>query len=274
MRKSFTNAFYFLALFAVVKCSDVVDLSDHDSAAFKSKVASLGKTVLVEFFAPWCGHCKRLAPEYEDAATRLKSNDPPVPLAKVDCTAESGGKDLCNEFGVSGYPTLKIFKEGEFNSEYNGPRDRDGIVKYMINQVGDPSKEHQSFAALNEYLGKAVDVVVVGVFKSESDDLAAKFHKSADRMRESVTFSHVYTSAAKDSASVVKAFKGTSVSAPAIVLVRPEAMKNKFESNAVVFDDSKSLDEWIPNNYHGLVGHRTQNNMQDFKPPYILCYYD
>jgi protein disulfide isomerase family A protein 3 len=59
--------------------SDVLDLSAGD---FKSSVGQ-HDTVLVEFFAPWCGHCKRLAPEYETAATKLKDNDPPVPLAKV-----------------------------------------------------------------------------------------------------------------------------------------------------------------------------------------------
>jgi len=39
----------------------------------------------------------------------------------VDCT--EGGKDVCNKFGVSGYPTLKIFRNGEVSKEYGGPRD-------------------------------------------------------------------------------------------------------------------------------------------------------
>lgn len=67
------------AFVAVAHASDVLDLSKED---FKSAIGE-HDTILVEFFAPWCGHCKRLAPEYEAAATKLKANDPPIPLAKV-----------------------------------------------------------------------------------------------------------------------------------------------------------------------------------------------
>ena len=63
------------------------------------------------------GHCKALAPEYEDAATTLKDKN--VHLAKIDCTEES---ELCQRYGVEGYPTMKVFRGVDDHSPYSGQR--------------------------------------------------------------------------------------------------------------------------------------------------------
>jgi len=90
--------------------------------------------LVAEFYAPWCGHCKKLAPEYETAAQALK--DDAVVLAKIDATDEAN-KALAQEFGVSGYPTLKMVRNGgAVVQEYNGPRESAGIVAYLRKQAG------------------------------------------------------------------------------------------------------------------------------------------
>lgn len=85
-----------------------------------TEVVSSSELMLVEFYAPWCGHCKRLAPDYTKAAKDLKDHG--IALAKVDATEET---DLAQQFGVTGYPTLKVMRSGK-DYEYSGPRERYG----------------------------------------------------------------------------------------------------------------------------------------------------
>jgi len=71
-----------------------------------------------------------LAPHYEEAATALKAKTA-VKLAKVDCVDQA---DLCNANGIQGYPTLRVYRKGDY-TEYTGPRKADGIIAYMTKCV-------------------------------------------------------------------------------------------------------------------------------------------
>ncbi|KAG0272988.1 protein disulfide-isomerase precursor [Linnemannia exigua] len=91
------------------------------------------KFVLVDFYAPWCGHCQNLEPEY-DAAAKMLREDEDIQLAKVDCVAE---KEICKTYEVGSYPTLKIFREG-IPREYKGNRKSDGIISYLRKHAAPP----------------------------------------------------------------------------------------------------------------------------------------
>ena len=77
-----------------------------DQSNFESMVMGSKDIWIVEFYAPWCGHCKALEPEYKEAAANLKGQ---VKLGKVDATVE---QMLGQRFGVQGYPTLVAFDYG------------------------------------------------------------------------------------------------------------------------------------------------------------------
>uniref|UniRef100_A0A8C6YDJ1 Protein disulfide-isomerase A3 n=1 Tax=Naja naja TaxID=35670 RepID=A0A8C6YDJ1_NAJNA len=161
------------------RASDVLELSDDD---FDSGLADRN-VALVEFYAPWCGHCKRLAPEYEAAATRLKGI---VPLVKVDCTANS---ETCNKYGVSGYPTLKIFRNGEESGAYDGPRTADGIVSHLKKQAG-PASVPLSPEGFEKFINEK-DAAVVGFFREMFGDAHSEYMKAASNLRDHYRFGHV-----------------------------------------------------------------------------------
>jgi thioredoxin domain-containing protein 5 len=78
---------------------------------------------LIKFYAPWCGHCKRLVPTWDSLA---KSADG-FGVAKVDCTEH---RDLCGKYSVRGYPTIKLFVDGEHAEDYRGARDEASLAKF------------------------------------------------------------------------------------------------------------------------------------------------
>ncbi|KAG8052238.1 hypothetical protein GUJ93_ZPchr0001g32744 [Zizania palustris] len=100
---------------------------------FDSIVLDANKDVLVEFYAPWCGHCKHLAPTYEKLASVYKL-DEGVVIANLDADKH---KDLAEKYGVTGYPTLKFFPKGnKAGEDYDGGRDLDDFVKFINEKCG------------------------------------------------------------------------------------------------------------------------------------------
>jgi protein disulfide-isomerase A6 len=138
----FLNLLIVFALFAIVfahgdhgKPEDpapgVVDVTPENV----DTVITKEKNALVEFYAPWCGHCKNLVPEYHHLGEAMLAAKPAdTVVAKVNCVDHAS---ICSKYGVQGYPTIKFFKKGEENpTDYNGGRSATDFVEYLNKNAG------------------------------------------------------------------------------------------------------------------------------------------
>jgi len=134
------------------------------------------KDVLVEFFAPWCGHCKHLAPDYEKVAAAF-INEKNVVIAKVDADAH---KSLGSRYGVTGFPTIKFFgKSSKDEPEaYEGARDVASFIQFINEKAG---TDRDNNGRLGESAGRIAAL----------DEIAAKFvdagAKQAELLKEAET---------------------------------------------------------------------------------------
>lgn len=124
----------FTAALAVVGANAVSAVVDLTPSNFDSLVLTSGKPALVEFFAPWCGHCKTLAPVYDELAANFEFAKDKVTIAKVDADAH---KDLGRKFGVQGFPTLKWFDGKSADPvDYSKGRDLDSLSSFIADKTG------------------------------------------------------------------------------------------------------------------------------------------
>jgi len=130
------KAFLGIGLALYASNSDVVQISG--AAEFKEKILQSDGVWLVEFYAPWCGHCKNLAPEWDKAATALKGV---VNVAAVDATQE---QSIAQKYGVQGYPTIKVFGlDKRSPTDFQGQRTADAIINEGLSSARKLVQERQ-----------------------------------------------------------------------------------------------------------------------------------
>uniref|UniRef100_A0AAQ5XUR9 protein disulfide-isomerase n=1 Tax=Amphiprion ocellaris TaxID=80972 RepID=A0AAQ5XUR9_AMPOC len=126
------------------------------------------------FYTPWCGYCKKLEPVWYEVGVELRSSGSPVRVGKMDATAYSG---MASEFGVRGYPTIKLLK-GDLAYNYKGPRTKDDIVEFA-NRVAGPAVRALPSKQMFEHMMKRHDVLFVYVggestLKEKYNDVASE----------------------------------------------------------------------------------------------------
>jgi len=195
---------------AKVEPTAVVKLDD--PAAFEKTVVQSDKHVMVEFYAPWCGHCKSLAPVYEEVARSFVGENKVV-IASVNAEA---ARDLATKYDVSGYPSLRWFAPGSKDKPevYDGGRSAEDLVAFVNSKANTKRSVGGGFvpdAVLTDELKSLVErffsadeterAAIIKEAEKASSNLAAEFSAVAQfypRTMKKLQTNNKYLSAEKD----------------------------------------------------------------------------
>jgi protein disulfide-isomerase-like protein len=178
------NSVVAILLTLLVATTNAIDLTSDNWDA-----ETAGKTVFIKFFAPWCGHCKKLKPDWDKLMDAFADSKTAL-VADVDCTTE--GKPICDANGVKGYPTLK-YGDPSALEDYKGGRDYTSLEKFATESLKpmcspgnidlcEPEKkaEIEKFQAMS-----AADLEAAIAEKTKlMDDAEADFKTGVDALQE------------------------------------------------------------------------------------------
>ncbi|EDO41581.1 predicted protein, partial [Nematostella vectensis] len=131
---------------------------------------------LVEFYAPWCGYCRKLEPVYEEVAKTLHGSS--INVAKLDATVYSG---ISREYGVRGFPTIKFIK-GKKVINYEGDRTAQDIIQFAQKASGPAVRELTSGEELRKVQRERPVFFLLVQKSGEIDTLKDHYDKAADMM--------------------------------------------------------------------------------------------
>ncbi|ORZ14289.1 thioredoxin/protein disulfide isomerase [Lobosporangium transversale] len=140
-------------------------------ATFDKEVLQSKRNTLVEFYAPWCGHCKNLAPTYEKVAQDFLNDKDTVVIANVDATVETA---VAEKYGVKGYPTIKFFAADGTVEDYTGGRSEQDFVDFINQKTG---TQRAAGGLLRPEAGRIGSL----------DELVEKFVKAASKEKKKIS---------------------------------------------------------------------------------------
>ncbi|KDQ26032.1 hypothetical protein PLEOSDRAFT_31793 [Pleurotus ostreatus PC15] len=227
-----STALVLVSLVAASSASDVVNLT---ALSFETVVGP-EPLVLVAFCTSWSGHCKALAPHYEEAATALKAKN--IKIAKVDCVAEPS---FCEAHEVQGYPTLKVFRYGSRVDGYPGTPQADSIINYMVEQSL-PAVSEVTTANHEEFKNASNNsrvVVTIAYVASSTESPAVEFSAVAEKHRDRSAY--VFGLSTDEDA-----IDAAGVTPPAIVVYRSfDEPKTVYPGLPISAVSNFELEEWI-----------------------------